>query len=163
MKKPIIVIGVEAEGIRGIRLEENKAEWVVADCEFWPTTGTELSDGGDEDSGVASGGAPSSAAAADEDGRSPDSSPEDRYVATVEALKAAAKRFGTHEVVLSVPLKSLLVKVSRTSVEDRDRLSEMASKEIGTVSPFPDETPVTGMETVAETDQSLVSVFAALP
>ena len=36
VKKAITVIGVEAEGIRGIRLEENKAEWVIADCEFWP-------------------------------------------------------------------------------------------------------------------------------
>ena len=160
MKKPIIVIGVEAEGIRGIRLEENKAEWVVADCEFWPTTGSESPEAGDDSSEAASGGA---ASAADENGQSPDQSPEDRYAATVEALKAAAKRFGTHEVVLSMPLKSLLVKVSHTSVEDRDRLSEMASEEIGTVSPFPDETPVTGTETVAETDRELVSVIAALP
>ena len=164
MKKPIIVIGVEAEGIRGIRLEENKAEWVVADCEFWPTTGIEPSEDGEDASREGAEGArPSAAAAADEDGRSPDQSPEDRYAATVEALKAAAKRFGTHEVVLSMPLKSLLVKVSHTSVEDRDRLSEMASEEIGTVSPFPDETPVTGTETVAETDRELVSVIAALP
>jgi len=160
VKTAITVIGVEAEGIRGIRLEENKAEWVVADCEFWPTTGSESPEAGDDSSEAASGGA---ASAADENGQSPDQSPEDRYAATVEALKAAAKRFGTHEVVLSMPLKSLLVKVSRTSVEDRDRLPEMASEEIGTVSPFPDETPVTGTETVAETDRELVSVFAALP
>ena len=163
MKKPITVIGVEAEGIRGIRLEENKAEWVVADCEFWPTTGIEPPADGDDASDVASGGTPPSATAADENGQSTDPSPEDRYAATVEALKAAAKRFGTHEVILSMPLKSLLVKVSRTSVEDRDRLPEMASEEIGTVSPFPDETPVTGTETVAETDRELVSVVAALP
>ena len=160
MKTAITVIGVEAEGIRGIRLEENKAEWVVADCEFWPTTGSESPEAGDDSSEAASGGA---ASAADENGQSPDQSPEDRYAATVEALKAAAKRFGTHEVVLSMPLKSLLVKVSRTSVEDRDRLSEMASEEIGTVSPFPDETPVTGTETVAETDRDIVSLLAALP
>ena len=160
MKKAITVIGVEAEGIRGIRLEESKAEWVVADCEFWPTTGIKPPEAVDDASEAASGGA---AAAADENGQSPDQSPEDRYAATVEALKAAAKRFDTHEVVLSMPLKSLLVKVSRTSVEDRDRLSEMASEEIGTVSPFPDETPVTGTETVAETDRELVSVIAALP
>ena len=163
MKKPITVIGVEAEGIRGIRLEENKAEWVVADCEFWPTTGIEPPADGDDASDVAAGGTPPSATAADENGQSTDPSPEDRYAATVEALKAAAKRFGTHEVILSMPLKSLLVKVSRTSVEDRDRLPEMASEEIGTVSPFPDETPVTGTETVAETDRELVSVVAALP
>ena len=174
MKKAITVIGVEAEGIRGIRLEESKAEWVVADCAFWPVSGNgERGTGNGEPGGAAS----SSAATAREDTRSPvdentggglssdgdEPSPEDRYAATVEALKAAAKRFGTHEVVLSMPLKSLLVKVSRASVEDRDRLSEMASKEIGTVSPFPDETPVTGLETVAETDRELVSVVAALP
>ena len=167
MKKAITVIGVEAEGIRGIRLEENKAEWVVADSEFWSMSGN-----GEWGTGTGESGAPTSSSAANpvdenaggelsSDGD--EQSPEDRYEATVEALKAAAKRFGTHEVVLSMPLKSLLVKVSRTSVEDRDRLSEMASEEIGAVSPFPDETPVAGTETVAETDQELVSVFAALP
>ena len=163
MKQSITVIGVEADGIRGLRLEESKAEWVVADSEFWPTSGTDASDAGDEASGAAEGGAPASAAAPDADGRSSDSSPEDRYAATVEALKEAAKRFGTSEVVLSMPLKSLLVKVSRTLVDDRDRLSETADEELGKVSPFPDETPVTGIETVAETDRELVTVFAALP
>ena len=141
MKKAITVIGVEAEGIRGIRLEENKAEWVVADCEFWPTTGIEPPEDGEDASGAGAGGTRPSAvsagapavSAAEEDGLSSGSSPEDQYAATVEALKAAAKRFGTHEVVLSMPLRSLLVKVSRTSVEDRDRLAEMASEEIGTV------------------------------
>ena len=158
MKTAITVIGVEAEGIRGIRLEENKAEWVVADCEFWPTRGAESSEDGDDASDESAGGA-----AADENGQPSDATSEDRYEATVEALKAAAKRFGTHEVVLAMPLKSLLVKVARVSVEDRDRLSELAGEEIGTVSPFPDETPVTGIETVAETDQELVTVFSALP
>ena len=170
MKKAITVIGVEAEGIRGIRLEENKAEWVVADCEFWSTTGNR-----EQETGNTEEGGPTSSSAGgggESDGTKPvppsegegdEQSPEDGYAATVDALKSAAKRFGTHEVVLSMPLKSLLVKVSRTSVEDRDRLPEMASEEIGAVSPFPDEAPVTGTETVAETDQELVSVFAALP
>ena len=160
MKTAITVIGVEAEGIRGLRLEESKAEWVVADSEFWPTSGVVASEVGDEASGAAAGG---QAAAADEDGLSSGPSPEDRYAATVEALKEAAKRFGTHEIVLSMPLKSLLVKVSRTLADERDRLPETADEELGKVSPFPDETPVTGIETVAETDRELVTVFAALP
>ena len=176
MKTAITVIGVEAEGIRGIRLEENKAEWVVADCEFWPTTGNgEWGTGngeqetGNREQGIgnreAGGGGESDGTkpVPSAEGEGGEQTPEDRYAATVEALKAAAKRFGTHEVVLSMPLKSLLVKVSRTSVEDCDRLSEVASEEIGSVSPFPDETPVAGTETVAETDRDLVSVFAALP
>ena len=170
MKTAITVIGVEAEGIRGIRLEENKAEWVVADCEFWSTTGNREQETGNSEEGELT--SSSAGGGGETDGKTPvppsegegdEQTPEDRYAATVEALKAAAKRFGTHEVVLSMPLKSLLVKVSHTPVEDRDRLFEMASEEIGSVSPFPDETPVTGTETVAETDRELVSVFAALP
>ena len=160
MKKAITVIGFEADGIRGLRLEENKAEWVVADSGFWPVSGPDGSSAGD-DSGAAAGNPPPQAA---EDGASPEGwSREDRYAATVEALKEASRRFGTREVVLSMPLASLLVKVSRTPVEERDRLAETAGDELGKVSPFPDETPVTGMETVAETDSDLVTVFAALP
>ena len=158
MKKSITVLGVEAEGLRGIRLEESGAEWTVADSEFWTTAGAVAEDG-------VSSAAAGASSASDEDGSSlaEGATPEDRYSATVEALKAAAKRFGTREVVLSMPLASLLVKVSRTPVEARDRLAETADEELSKVSPFPDESPVTGMETVAETDQELVSLFAALP
>lgn len=151
VKKSIAVLGVEADGIRGVRLEENGADWNCIDSGFWPT-GAKPSDGdgvADTDAGGSGG---------------PDVlSPEDRYAATVDALKEAAKRFGTDEVVLSVPLSSLLVKVVRTSVEDRDGLAETAGAELGKVSPFPDETPVTGIETVSETDSDLVTMFAALP
>ena len=87
----------------------------------------------------------------------------DRYAALVEAFKAAAKHFGEREVVLSMPLSALLVRVSRTPAEDRDRLAEVAAEELGKVSPFPDEAPVAGVETVAESDRELTSVFAALP
>ena len=156
VKKSITVLGVEAEGLRGIRLEEDGGQWSVADHEFWPV-------------GVAVVGQ-EAAAPAMTDGALPDGNDEpppfsadDRYAATVTALKEAAKRFGTHEVVLSMPLVSLLVKVSRTPVEERERLAETANEELAKVSPFPDETPVIGMETVAETDRELVTVFAALP
>ena len=156
MKKSITVLGVEAEGIRGVRLEESGTEWTVADRAFWTTTGAADEGGVPSESTAGEGGSPAEADAAV-------ATPEDRYAATVEALKEAAKRFGTHEAVLSVPLASLLVKVARTPVEERDRLSETADTELGKVSPFPDETPVTGMETVAETDRDLITVFAALP
>ena len=156
MKKSITVLGIEAEGIRGIRLEESGAEWTVADGEFWATAG--VAGGADELAGAAD-----EEANASTEADATSTTPEDRYAATVAALKEAAKRFGTHEVVLSMPLKSLLVKVSRTSVEERDQLSETAGAELGKVSPFPDESPVTGLETVAETDRELITVFAALP
>lgn len=156
MKKSITVIGVEAEGIRGVRLEEDGAQWVIADGEFWPFGE------GEEPSAAASGesdGDQSQTAPADED----EAAPKDRYETMVHAFQGAAKRFNTHEVVLSMPLKSLLVKVARTSVEDRDHLGETANAELGSISPFPDETPATGIETVSETDKELVNVIAALP
>ena len=158
MKKEITVIGIEADGVRGIRLEQSGAEWAVADREFWPIgAGAALppADVGDgaqsqadgDDAGQADGGAGQI----------------DRYSAMVDAFGEAAKRFGTREVVLSMPLKSLLVNVSRTVAEERDSIPSAAAEEIGKVSPFPDETPVTGVETVSETDSELVTVFAALP
>ena len=152
MKKSITVLGVEADGIRGVRLEESGADWNCIDSCFWPIGGSAArspdeppgQDGGLSDAG---------------EGLSAD----DRYAATVETLIDASKRFGANEVVLSMPLSSLLVKVSRTSVDDRDSLAETAGVELGKVSPFPDETPVAGIETVAETDRDLVTMFAALP
>ena len=158
MKKSITVLGIEAAGIRGIRLEESGAEWNCIDSDFWPIgSGRRAEDCAPcrSDDGRAD----SPQTADDETVLSAD----DRYAATVEALKDASKRFGSKEVVLSVPLSSLLVKVSRTSVDDRDRLEETADSELGKVSPFPDETPVAGIETFAETDRELVTMFAALP
>lgn len=155
MKKSITVLGVEAEGLRGVRLEEGGAEWLVADSCLWPL-GESASGVTVEDKGET---AEEPLPAAD-GGEAP---VPDRYDATVAALKEAAKRFGTHEVVLAMPLAALLVKVSRTQVDERDHLAETAGQELGAVSPFPDETPVTGIETVAETDHELVTLFAALP
>ena len=155
MKKSITVLGVEADGIRGVRLEESGADWNCVDSCFWAIGGEsqciEDKMPGDAEKSTVS------------DGIDEGLSADDRYAATVEALMDAAKRFGTKEVVLSMPLSSLLVRVSRTSVDERDSLSETAGEELGKVSPFPDETPVAGIETVAETDRDLVTMFAALP
>lgn len=148
MKKSIAVLGVEAQGIRAVRLEESGPDWNCIDGEFWP-----IYAGAREGENIPAA-----------DGNEADIlSAEDRYAATVDALKDAAKRFGTNEFVLSVPLSNLLIRVARTSVEERDSLLETAGNELGRVSPFPDETPVTGIETVSETDSDLVTMFAALP
>ena len=157
MKNAITVLGIEADGVRGIRLEEEGTEWGVVDSDFWALSG----EAKDEAEGGAEDGAKPTASG-DADAVDEQAAP-DRYAAMVDAFKEAAKRFGTREVVLSVPLASLLVKVSRVSVEDRERLSETAGAELGKVSPFPDETPVAGIETVAETDRELATLFAAYP
>lgn len=161
MKRSTTVLGIEADGIRGVRLEENGAGWVCADSGFWPIGGGwRIED--DAPSRESSDGSAASPQAAGSDGADGFSA-DDRYAATVDALKEAAKRFGTDEVVLSVPLSNLLVKVACTSVDDRESLADTAGAELGRVSPFPDETPVTGIETVSETDSELVTMFAAFP
>ena len=159
MKNHITVLGIEAEGIRGVRLEEEGTERTIVDSNYWPF------DGKAEDGENASEGQAADAAAPNADQSVADDTADapDRYAAMVEAMRDAAKRFGTREVVLSVPLSSLLVKVSRMSLEDRDHLAEKAGIELVKVSPFPDETPVTGVEMVAETDKELVTLLAAFP
>ncbi len=156
MKKSITVLGIEADGVRGIRLMQNKAEWRVADRCFWRIGGADAS--ADATSASDGGGAAQSGGIDDAAGEA-----HDRYGDLVEAFREAAHRFGTREVVLSVPLSSLLVKVASVPAEGRDRLRETAAEEIGKVSPFPDEAPVAGVETVQETDAGVISMFAALP
>ena len=161
MKRSITVLGIEADGVRGVRLAENGTDWICADSGFWPTgSGRRVeNDALQQESSDGRAASPQAAGFGGEDELSAD----DRYTATVDALKEASKRFGTGEVVLSVPLSSLLMKVARTSVEERDSLLETAGTELGKVSPFPGETPVIGIETVSETDSDLVTMFAALP
>ena len=159
MKKSITVLGIEADGIRGVRLEESGADWNCVDSDFWPIGSERRVEDNAPYQPDVDGRAVSPHVDEDESPLSAD----DRYEATVDALKDASKRFGASEVVLSMPLSSLLVKVSRTSVDERDSLSETAGAELGKVSPFPDETLVAGIETVAETDRDLVTMFAALP
>ncbi len=155
MKKSITVLGIEADGVRGIRLMQNKAEWRVADRCFWRTGGADASA---DAATSADGGAAQSGVIDEATGEA-----HDRYGDLVEAFREAAHRFGTHEVVLSVPLSSLLVKVASVPTEERDHLKDTAAEEIGKVSPFPDEAPVAGVETVQETDDRVISMFAALP
>ncbi|MBO5940137.1 MAG: PilN domain-containing protein [Kiritimatiellae bacterium] len=151
MKRSITVLGIESDGIRGVRLEEVGPDWNCVDSQFWSINGARNGDG---ENPPDEGDSPVGAA---------ELSDEERYLAIVDIFRKAAKHFGTYEIVLSVPLSSLLIKVVRTSVEDRDHLHSTANSELVKVSPFPDETPVTGIETVAETDTQLLTIFAALP
>ncbi len=155
MKRSIAVLGIEASGVRGVRLMRSgrQGDWRVADRHFWPVGGA----------GAA---APDAAAPGDaQDAAAPEDGAEapDRYSELVEALSGAARRFGTREVVLAAPLSSLIVKVAGVREEDRDRIGERAAEEIGGVSPFPDEQPVAGSETVGEADGASTALFAALP
>lgn len=152
MKKFVTVLGVEAEGICGIRLEQNGTDWDRADAEFWPFAAGELAHDGEAE-----------ALNAPVDGEDPLDGEADVYSGMVAAFSAAAKRFGTHEFVLSVPLSKLLVKISRRPVGDAQSAEEDAAAELGGVSPFPDENPVVGIETVSENDRECTSLIAALP
>lgn len=146
MKKQITVLGIEANGVRGIRLEQGGTGWKRTDAAFWPFAAAPA---GEED---ASGAAESETA------------PDDSYSRTVEAFAEAGKRFGTREIVLAAPLPKLLVKILRTSADaDEAEKEESAVAQLDEVSPFPGENPVVGLETVAENDRETVSLAAALP
>ena len=150
MKKSITVLGIESAGIRGVRLEEAGPDWNCVDSKYWSIIGGSK---GDDISRKES----------DEPAEAAELSGDERYLIIVDILKEAAKYFGTCEIVLSMPLSSLLIKIVRTSIEEREQLYSTANSELVKVSPFPDETPVAGVETVAETDTQLLTIFAALP
>lgn len=149
MTKSATVLGIEADGIRGIKLAFSKGECKVADRCFWRTAAEQSEQQAD---------------ASAQEGDEPAVSAEDaRFDRMVEAFKEAARRFGTREVVLAVPASSMLLQMTQVPVEERDRLDEIAVEEIGKVSPFSDPSPVAGVETVSETDRDITSISAVLP
>ena len=102
MKKSITVLGIEADGIRGVRLEESGTDWNCVDSGFWPIGGSAAHSTNAPYQKDGDGGAASPHVAEDD---TPLFSADDRYAAMVESLKDASKRFGANEVVLSMPTR----------------------------------------------------------
>lgn len=154
MAKQVTVLGLEGDMLRGVRLDLVGDGFARGIEEAWPLVEQE----------------PSEAAAESAD--SPVEAEGD-VVATGEvvvedkplarALRAAAKAFGTNEVVLSLPLSKYLVKTVRLPAEAREDVLGAAQLELDGISPFPDEVLTPGAEIVAETDSEVVAVMAALP
>lgn len=152
MAKQVTVFGVEGGTLRGVRLDAAGEDFARASAEAWPLAAPAPPDDAAGDAALDADAPPPSDAAVVE---------EDRPLA--RALRAAAAAFGTREVVLSLPLAKMLVRVVRLPVEAREDLLGAAQLELDGISPFPDEALTPGVEVVAETDKELVALVAALP
>ena len=176
MSKHIPVLGLEADCVRAVRLTDSGKEVAIDVAEAWPL----VLDGGENGAVVdadAGGGPGSPALPGDTVGRGVLDAPDDGDAdyamndsaldgsadSLVAAFRAAAKRFGTREFALSLPLSRFLATGIRVPVDERDTLPEVAQSALDAMSPFPDEPLTASFETVAETDDAVVSVAAALP
>jgi len=177
MAKQIPVLGLEADCVRAVRLAESGKDFAIDIAEAWSLAPEGLDDGAtiDADAGggqgkpaLPDGTAGRGSLVASNDGEdvgatSADSASDGSVDSLVAAFNAAAKRFGTREFALSLPLSRFLAKGVRVPVDARDTLPEVAQTALDEISPFPDEPLTAGFEIVAETDDAAVAVAAALP
>ncbi len=154
MAKQIPFLSIESDCLRAVRLTEEGNEFVCDVSEEWlfaPAEGeTEQNPPEDRDENAISEGEPLDVGIQEED-------------PLVGALRAAAKRFGTREFALALPLSRFLAKGIRIPEAERDTLGDVAQAALDAISPFPDDPLTVGFETVAETDDSIIAVAAALP
>lgn len=174
MAKEVTVLSLEGKSLRGLRLAESGGSFSRQVAEAWALdaeAGGEAADGSGE-GGASPADATQDRAPAAQDAQElvPPEGGEDAADASAsdadilaQAIHEAAAAFKTREFILSMPLSRLLVKVISVPVDERDDIEEVAQDEIKKIAPFPDETLVVGVETVAETDSEIVAVAAALP
>ena len=153
MAKQIPVLCIEADCLRAVRLTENGKDFVCDVTEEWPFAPEGVLESPDSAS-------PQDAEDVDLGNPSGEASGIDPLV---EALQAAVKRFKTREFVLALPLSRFLVKGVRVPEADRDTMGEVVQSALDEMSPFPDDPLTAGFETVAETDDFIIAIAAALP
>lgn len=150
MAKQVTVLGLEGSVLRGVSLGADGDDPQRGAVDFWPLT-AEVDGQPDEEASLVAG----------DDAPTENVAEEDRPLA--RAFRAAVGKFGTREFTLSLPLSRLLVKMVHLPAEARDDLVGAAQMELDSISPFPDEVLLPGVEVVAETDKEIVAVVAALP
>lgn len=150
MAKIVTVLGLEGSVLRGVGLAVEGEHPQRGAEDSWPLAAAGDVPGGDRPD-----------EAAGEDAPTENVAEEDKPLA--RAFRAAAAKFGTHEFTLSLPLSRMLVKTVRLPAEARDDLVGAAQMELDSISPFPDEALLPGVEVAAETDKEIVAVVAALP
>lgn len=168
MSRQIPVLGLEADCVRAVRLAESGKEVAIDVAEAWPLVPDGGEDAAVQDAADGNGLAPARPDDAapndgDDDAATNDSAPPGSTDSLAAAFRAAVKRFGTREFALSLPLSRFLATGIRVPVDERDTISEAAQAALDGMSPFPDEPLTASFETVAETDDSVVAVAAALP
>ena len=150
MAKQVTVLGLEGTVLRGVSLAVEGEHPQRGAEDFWPLTAA-----GDQP------GEETPEETAGEDAPTENVAEEDKPLA--RAFRAAVAKFGTREFTLSLPLSRLLVKMVRLPAEARDDLVGAAQMELDSISPFPDEVLMPGVEVAAETDKEILAVVAALP
>lgn len=154
MAKQVTVLGLEGDMLRGVRLDMVGDGFARGTVEAWPLVEQVVTEGEGDPVDVQAEGREVAVA-------TEEVVDEDKPLA--RAFRAAARNFGTNEVVLSLPLSKLLVKTVRLPAEAREDVLGAAQLELDGISPFPDEVLTPGAEIVAETDKDVVTVMAALP
>ena len=154
MAKDIFIIGVERSSVKALRLTNGAKGWSRGESAEWPLDAVATANDVDFDS---------QEAPQDVDGGEglPDES--ESLSPLAMALKEASRKFHAKECVLALPLEEMLVEPVRIPEEDRDLLEEKGLDAIKLVSPFPDESLLASVETMAETDISVRAIAAALP
>ncbi len=155
MAKTVIQLGLEGRALRGIRLENDGEETKCNDAVCWPFD-AEPSEGED----AASSDLP---AKPEDEPLEDEEEPEQEESPLEAALVEAASYYRTREVSISLPLSELFVKVLKFPAENREDLEDLVTKEMKSLSPFPDEDLRIGWEIVRETEKDLFVSAAALP
>lgn len=162
MAKEVTVLSLEGKNLRGVRLAESGGAFSRQAAESWLLDAAAVAReaGGPEEGANAQESVPPEVDA----DASGDILPEETETDLLaQAFHDAAAAFKTREVILSLPLSRLLVKVIRVPLDEREDLVETAQDALQKISPFPDEPLVAGVEAVAETDTEIVALVAALP
>lgn len=79
------------------------------------------------------------------------------------AMRAAKSALGGRQVVIALPLSSLLVRVLKLPVEVREDLADAVALQMDKLSPFPGEELSVGCEILSETETGLWVFAAAVP
>ncbi len=142
-KNELIALSAEKSCLRGVRFAPRGRDgWTRTGGGVWPIEelkGPDAGGAGDQGSVVES----------------------DKPLA--QAMRAAKSALGGRQVVIALPLSSLLVRVLMLPVEVREDLADAVALQMDKLSPFPGEELSVGCEVLSETETGLWVFAAAVP
>ncbi len=140
-KSDVIAVAVEKAGLRGVRFAPRGREgWTRVAGGFWPFEQQHETENAEEGGTLVE---------------------SDRPMA--RAAVAVRSGLGGRQIVLSLPLSRLLVRVLRLPVEIKEDLASAVALQMDKLSPFPGEELSVGCEVLSETEQDLLVFAAAVP
>lgn len=153
-KSELIALLSEGGVLRGVRLAPRGRDgWARTGEGEWSLTAPAVA----EDSPAPASEAPMPEAVSDAGTVAAEDTPE------VRAFSAARRELGANQVVLGLPLSSLITHIFRVPVELRDDLQSTVELQMEKLSPFTNENQTVGYEILSETEENLVVFAAAMP